>query len=150
MFLAMMLADLGAEVILISRPQRGMIDTHETILNRKKKSIMLDLKNSEDQQILKDLIRISDVFVDPYKPGTLERLCLSPEDCFGINPNLIFARVSSFGQKSLKAGHDINFLATSGILSFLTTKEGPVLPSNLIGDFASGALLSCIGILAAL
>lgn len=97
-----MLADLGADVIIISRPEGPAIsaDMSSNILNRGKKSLVLDLKSPEDMKAMRKLLDTSDVFIDSLRPGVLEKLGLGPDECLKSNSKLVYARISSFGQRS--------------------------------------------------
>ena len=123
-------------------------------LTRHKSSITLDLKASNGLSLLRDLLKSADVFLDPFRPGVLESLGLSPNELLASNPRLIIARLTGFrrdGPYSHMAGHDINYLAVSGILSQLGRKDGPPYPpANVLADFAGGGLMCAFGILAAL
>lgn len=116
--------------------------------------MQVNLKHQEGIQVLKHILKSSDVLLDPFRPGVLERLGLSPSELLKSNPRLIVARLTGFGQTgplSRMAGHDINYIAVSGILSMLGRKgDKPVFPANLLGDFAGGSLMCVIGILIAL
>jgi alpha-methylacyl-CoA racemase len=115
-FAGMMLADYGATVIRVDRT----VDFSTDVLNRHKRSIALNLKNPEAVVTLKRLLRDSDVLLDPYRPGVLESMGLGPDILLKVNPRLIIARLSGYGQTggwSKRAGHDINYLAISGALS---------------------------------
>ncbi|CAO1613377.1 unnamed protein product [Sympodiomycopsis kandeliae] len=153
----MILSDFGADVIRIDKVGSGI---NPDGLCRGKRSIALDPKNPKGYQVLRKLISQSDVVIDPFRPGVLERLKLGPEDCkvgyegSPANERLIFARLTGFqrqGPYAHMAGHDINYIALSGILSMLGTQGGPPQPpSNLLGDFAGGSLICLMGILLAL
>jgi alpha-methylacyl-CoA racemase len=154
-----MLADYGATVIRIDKAS----DAREGILSqdsltRGKKSIALDLQAKNAVDIARQLIAKSDVLLDPYRPGVLEKLGLGPEvfldDQNGLNKKLVFARLTGYGQHTTKsswAGHDINYLAEAGLLSMSGPADGPpAFTSNVLGDFASLALPAFAGILLAL
>ncbi|XP_036363826.1 alpha-methylacyl-CoA racemase isoform X2 [Octopus sinensis] len=150
-FCGMIMADFGARVIRIDRPQpQYSIDT----LGRGKESICVDMKKPSGTQIIKRLCETSDVLIEPFRTGVMEKYGLGPESLLSVNPRLIYTRLSGFGQNgslAKRVGHDINFLAISGLLSTLgRANERPHAPINLLGDFAGGSLLSLIGILLAL
>ncbi|KAI8096716.1 CoA-transferase family III domain-containing protein [Halteromyces radiatus] len=149
-FAGMILADFGAKVIRVDRPN----STHVDLLSRNKQSIALDMKNPASIQLFKSLITKADILLDPFRPGVMEKLGLGPSVLLEINPTLIFARLSGYGQtgsSSMAAGHDINYLAISGVLEMLGRKgEAPAFPMNLLADFAGGGLMCVMGILIAL
>jgi crotonobetainyl-CoA:carnitine CoA-transferase CaiB-like acyl-CoA transferase len=114
-FAGMILADFGAKVIRVDRPN----STHVDLLSRNKQSIALDMKNPVAIQVFKKLLTKADILLDPFRPGVMEKLGLGPRELHEINPRLIFARLSGFGQtgpSAMAAGHDINYLAISGVL----------------------------------
>ncbi|KAF9223849.1 CoA-transferase family III [Gyrodon lividus] len=155
-FSGLLLAHHGASVTRIDRPFASTNDA----LCEGKRSIVLDTKNTAGLAIAKHLIAQADVLIDPFRPGVLERLGLGPEvfhdseEKKGLNDKLIYARLAGFpreGPHASMAGHDINYIALSGILSMLPgTNEKPSFPLNLLGDFAGGGLLCATGILLAL
>ncbi|KRA28009.1 MULTISPECIES: CaiB/BaiF CoA transferase family protein [unclassified Nocardioides] len=152
-FGAMLLADLGADVVRIDRPQ-GAITAPSGPLDRGKRKVELDVKDADDLQTLLALVRSADVLIDPYRPGVTERLGLGPEALLSANPRLVYARITGWGQDgplAPRAGHDINYLALAGALSMVGRAESPpVPPAALLGDMAGGGLLMAFGILAAL
>jgi alpha-methylacyl-CoA racemase len=119
--------------------------------DRGKKSIRIDLKSRRGKAVLERMIRASDVLVDPYRPGVMEKLGLGPEEALQWNPRLIYGRLTGWGQEgpyASLAGHDINYIALSGALSLFRRKgESPLPPCNLLGDFAGGGMLCALGIL---
>ncbi|KAK7044254.1 hypothetical protein VNI00_007976 [Paramarasmius palmivorus] len=155
-FAGLILADNGASVIRIDRPGSISSDT----LCRGKRSIAINPKISSGKDTLLKLISSADVLIDPYRPGVLERLGLGPEVFLGtegkggLNPRLIYARMSGFprtGRQKDMAGHDINYLASSGVLSMLPgTPDRPAFPLNILADFAGGGLTCASGVLLAL
>ena len=152
-FAAMMLADAGAEVLRINRPGQSTEDAG--ILGRSRSaSITLDLKDPADLQIALDEIREADVLIEGFRPGVMERLGLGPESCLNVNRGLVYARVTGWGRTgplAASAGHDINYLAMTGVLrSIARDGETPVPPLNLVGDYGGGGMLLLNGILAAL
>lgn len=156
-FCAMMLADMGAEVIRIARrrgDEKPLVDEAFDILNRGRVTLELDLKNPQDKQILRELIEKADGLIEGYRPGVMERLGLGPDDCLGFNPGLVFGRITGWGQNgplANRAGHDINYLALSGALSTIGRKDsGPVPPLNMVADFGGGGMLLTVGMLSAL
>ncbi|SAM05623.1 hypothetical protein [Absidia glauca] len=148
-FAGMVLADFGAKVIRVDRPN----STHVDLLSRNKQSIALDMKNPVAIQVFKKLLTKADILLDPFRPGVMEKLGLGPRELHEINPRLIFARLSGFGQtgpSAMAAGHDINYLAISGVLEMLGRQGGaPAFPMNLLADFAGGGLMCVMGILMA-
>jgi alpha-methylacyl-CoA racemase len=159
-FCAMLLADMGAEVIRIDRKARGDLgldlgeDPRFDVLRRGRKSIVLDLKNMEGVATAKRLIAKADVVIEGFRPGTMERLGLGPDEFSRSNPRLVYGRMTGFGQEgpeAARAGHDINYIALAGVLSTIGRKgTAPVPPLNLIGDFGGGAMFLAFGIVAAL
>ncbi len=154
-FAAMMLADLGAEVIVIHRPGPPPALTGDSsLLDRGKKSITLDLKNKADQGVALKLIGTADALIEGFRPGVMERLGLGPGDCHARNPRLIYGRMTGWGQDgphAPRAGHDYNYIATSGA-AWYASEPGrpPIAPATLVGDIGGGALYLVAGILAAL
>jgi len=143
-FLGTILADFGADVVCIER-------TRSVLPSRGKRSILVDLKQPQTLQAVKSLCSKADVLIDPFRPGVMEKLGLGPEVLMALNPRLIFARLTGFGQKgayATMAGHDINYAAISGVLSMLGRKGSvPTPPVNLLADFAGGSFACAIGIL---
>lgn len=154
-FAGMLLADLGAEVICIDRPASKEVDPQSrrtNILQRGKKSIVLDLKRPACVQTALRLIASADVVIEGFRPGVMERLGLGPDICLEQNPALVFGRMTGWGQTgplALAAGHDINYIALSGALHAVGTSEQPIVPLNLVGDFGGGAMLLVAGVLSA-
>jgi alpha-methylacyl-CoA racemase len=157
-FGAMLLADLGAEVIRIDRPsalaQPLTGGTDSQVMGRGKRSIALDLKAPEQLDVARRLIDDADVLVDPYRPGVAERIGLGPEQCLERNPRLIYARMTGWGQDGPLAsasGHDLNYIALAGALHPMgAADEPPFPPLNLVGDFGGGGMLLGFGIACAL
>ncbi|KAL3041183.1 alpha-methylacyl-CoA racemase [Trematomus bernacchii] len=150
-FCGMILADFGAKVIRVDRTKTGMsLDTQA----RGKRSVAINLKTSEGVTLLKKLCLQSDVVLEPYRKGVMEKLGLGPQELLKENPRLIYARLTGYGQSgsyASAAGHDINYLAMSGLLSRLgRSGEKPYAPLNLIADFAGGGLSCALGIVLAL
>ncbi|XP_050308547.1 alpha-methylacyl-CoA racemase [Anthonomus grandis grandis] len=150
-FCGMVLADFGASVIKIDRA--GGMEEYDSLSNGKR-SLCVDLKSPEAITILKKLIQKSDVTLEPYRAGVMEKLGLGPQILMQENPRLIYARLTGYGQSgpySQKGGHDINYLALSGLLSLFGRKgENPIFPVNLAADFGGGGLMCALGILLAL
>jgi len=153
-FAAMWLADMGADVLRLDRPGQRWNQTRADILNRGRQSLALDLKKPGAASIAMRLVAGADVVIEGYRPGVMERLQLGPDICLAANPRLIYGRMTGWGQsgpRAQMAGHDINYIASSGLLATIGTQQGgPVPPLNLIGDFGGGSMLLIAGILAAL
>jgi alpha-methylacyl-CoA racemase len=150
----MVLADLGAEVVQVSRP--GMVEdvrTRTDILNRGKLSMAVDLKAEAGRDLILRLLEDSDVLIEGFRPGVAERLGLGPEECLGANSRLVYGRMTGWGQEgplAAAAGHDIDYIAVSGALGAIGPAEHPYPPLNLVGDFGGGSMLLLVGVLAAL
>jgi crotonobetainyl-CoA:carnitine CoA-transferase CaiB-like acyl-CoA transferase len=155
-FGCMVLADLGADVVRIDRPDRGRRQQLPPVdpLCRSRRSIRLDLKNAAGVDVLLRLVAGADVLVEAFRPGVAERLGFGPDVCAERNPGLVYARMTGWGQDgplAQTAGHDIDYVAVSGTLEPIGREgERPVPPLNLIGDFGGGGMLLVIGVLAAL
>ena len=156
-FCALMLSDMGADVIRVDRPLQGSVPTHPMdtdIITRGRGSVAVDLKHPDGAEVVRRLTDQADVIVEGFRPGVMERLGLGPDECRGRNPRLIYARMSGFGQDgplAQAAGHDINYLAAAGVLGALGPADGPpVHPLNLVGDFGGGGVLLAFAIAAAL
>ncbi|XP_047426596.1 alpha-methylacyl-CoA racemase [Mugil cephalus] len=150
-FCGMILADFGAKVISVNRTNVSMsVDTQA----RGKRSVAINLKTSQGVALLKKLCVQSDVVLEPYRKGVMEKLGLGPHELLTENPRLIYARLTGYGQSgpyATAAGHDINYLAMSGLLSRLgRSGEKPYAPLNLLADFAGGGLTCALGIVLAL
>ncbi|MEU0251897.1 CaiB/BaiF CoA-transferase family protein [Streptomyces sp. NPDC006184] len=155
-FAAMLLADLGADVVRVDRPGGpGLaIDPAYDVTNRNKRSVMVDLKAPDGPARVLDLAERADILVEGYRPGVAERLGIGPEDCHARNPRLVYGRMTGWGQDgplARRAGHDIAYIALTGTLG-LTGRPGepPAAPANLLGDYAGGSLYLVVGVLAAL
>ncbi|XP_035218038.1 alpha-methylacyl-CoA racemase-like [Stegodyphus dumicola] len=150
-FCGMILRDHGASVTRIDRPGA---DINVDSLSRGKRSFVIDLKNSKSASVVSRLCSNADVLLEPFRPGVMEKYKLGPSELCKINPRLIYARLTGFGQNgpfSKMAGHDINYIAISGVLSVLgRSGEKPSPPINLLGDFAGGGLICALGICLAL
>jgi alpha-methylacyl-CoA racemase len=153
-FTAMMLSDLGAEVIRVDRLSHKGTGHRANVLNRGRKSIAVDLKNPRGVETTLRLIEQADVVLEGFRPGVMERLGLGPEKCLSVNPRLIFGRMTGWGQTgplSQAAGHDINYISIAGALGAMGYADRPPAPPlNLVGDFGGGAMYLLTGILAAL
>jgi alpha-methylacyl-CoA racemase len=146
----MLLADLGADVVRIDRP--GTVS--DQVLSRGKRSIALDLKRPDDIALAMDLADRAELLVEGYRPGVMERLGLGPDILIGRNPALVYGRMTGWGQTgplSHTAGHDINYLALTGVLHAIGPADAPPPPPlNLVADFGGGSLYLVMGLLAAL
>ncbi|MCW2666377.1 MAG: L-carnitine dehydratase/bile acid-inducible protein [Frankiales bacterium] len=153
-FCAMMLADLGADVVRVDRPGGGSGGARESLLNRGRRSVVLDLKKPAGFDALLQLVDTADVLLEGYRPGVTERLGVGPDVCLERNPRLVYARMTGWGQQgplSQAAGHDIGYIARTGALHMLGKAGGPPEPpANLLGDFGGGGMLMGFGICAAL
>ncbi len=154
-FAAMMLAEMGAEVIVIHRPGAGNpVAGAQNLLDRGKRSIVLDLKTTADIAIARALIERADALIEGFRPGVMERLGLGPETMQAANPRLVYGRMTGWGQdgpRAHEAGHDLNYIATSGALWYAGAPgTPPQTPATLVGDVGGGALYLVAGMLAGL
>ena len=153
-FCAMMLADAGATVLRIDRPGAGRGRPEQELLNRGRRSAVLDLKHPRAVDALLRLIDAADVLLEGLRPGVTERLGAGPGVCLRRNPRLVYARMTGWGQDgplSATVGHDIGYIARTGALHALGRAGGPPeFPANLLGDFGGGGMLMAYGICAAL
>lgn len=153
---AMILADLGADVVRVDRPIMGLdvLEGKPDHLIRNRRSIVADLKSEEGKSTVSKLIAKADVLLEGYRPGVAERLGLGPAECRLVNDRLIYGRMTGWGQdgpRASRAGHDINYISITGALHAIGTAGGkPVAPLNLVGDFGGGSMLLLVGILSAL
>lgn len=155
---AMLLAEMGATVIRIDRVQAADLGTprelkHDLLL-RSRPAIALDLKDPNAIEAVLHLVASADALIDPFRPGVLERLGLGPDACLQRNPRLVFGRMTGWGQSgpmASRAGHDLNYIALTGVLDAIGRKgELPTPPMNLMGDYGGGALYLALGMVAAL
>jgi alpha-methylacyl-CoA racemase len=154
-FCAMMLADMGADVVRVERPGSEEQESPNIgPLLRNRRSVALDLKHAAAIDALLALVSRSDVLIEGFRPGVAERLGFGPEVCLERNPRLVYGRMTGWGQDgplAQAAGHDINYIALAGALHLIGPRGGkPVPPLNLVGDFGAGAMLLGMGVLAAL
>ena len=150
-FASMMLADHGAEVIRVERP--GNLAIPNDPLTRSRRSIALDLKSAAGRDVVRKLAARADGLVEGYRPGVMERLGLGPEMLLGDNPGLVYGRVTGWGQDGPladAAGHDLNYLALTGLLHGIGPTERPVVPINYLADFAGGGMMLAFGMVAAI
>lgn len=156
-FAAMMLADMGADVIKVDRASRARGGNPDAppadVLHRNRQSIGVDLKHPDGIETVLRLVEQADVLIEGFRPGVCERLGIGPDECFARNPKLVFGRMTGWGQDGSmapRAGHDINYVALSGTLAMVgRANEAPVPPINLVGDFGGGGMLLAVGVLAA-
>src|SRR5205807_2226779 len=149
-FAAMMLADMGAEVVRIDRPGRATPGGEKDVLNRGRRSVAIDLKQPDGVATVLRLVEQADALLEGFRPGVMERLGLGPDECLARNPRLVFGRMTGWGQDgplAQAAGHDINYIALAGVLNnFVRTGQAPTPPLNLVGDFGGGGLLLAFGV----
>ncbi|MGK5632279.1 CaiB/BaiF CoA transferase family protein, partial [Streptomyces sp. URMC 123] len=155
-FAAMLLGDLGADVVRVDRPGGGelAVAPEADVINRNKRSVLLDLKSAEGRRAALDLVARADVLIEGYRPGVAERLGVGPAECHARNPRLVYGRMTGWGQEgplAERAGHDIGYIAVTGALGLSGPADGPpAFPANLLGDYAGGSLYLVVGVLAAL
>ncbi|WAH96306.1 CaiB/BaiF CoA transferase family protein [Arthrobacter sp. MMS18-M83] len=156
-FCCMLLADMGAEVIRVERPQRperlAQARARDTF-GRGRQSVVADLKDDAGKRLARELAVRADVLVESFRPGVMERLGLGPEDLMPHNPALVYARMTGWGQDgplAATAGHDINYIAMAGALEPMgRAGQAPVVPLSLVGDFGGGGMFLALGIVSAL
>ncbi|MFI0483440.1 CaiB/BaiF CoA transferase family protein [Actinomadura sp. 9N215] len=156
-FAAMLLADLGADVIRVDRASAvrdGASAGGTDFTNRGKRSIAVDLKSDRGRDVVLRLVERSDVLIEGFRPGVTERLGVGPDDCLARNPRLVYGRMTGWGQEgplSATAGHDVAYIAVTGALHAIGRADGPPqVPINLLGDFAGGSMYLVVGVLSAL
>ncbi|SOE65906.1 Crotonobetainyl-CoA:carnitine CoA-transferase CaiB [Burkholderia sp. D7] len=155
---AMLLADLGATVLRIDRRQPVKLGIERplryNLLLRNRKTIALDLKDPAAIELVLTLVAGADALIEGFRPGVTERLGLGPRDCLERNPNLAYGRITGWGQEgplALYAGHDLNYIAITGVLNAIGRfGQPPSIPLNLIGDYAGGSMYLAMGLLAAI
>lgn len=156
-FAAMLLSDLGAEVVRVDRAQSARGGNPEAppadVLLRGRQSIAVDLKHADGVETVLRLVERADVLIEGFRPGVCERLGIGPDVCLERNPGLVYGRMTGWGQDgpmAERAGHDINYIALSGTLSMIgRSGDRPVPPINLVGDFGGGGMMLAFGVLAA-
>lgn len=154
-FCGMLLADLGADVVLVERdlppgPKADLVDTG--LLRRGRRSVIVDLKTDGGRDVVHALAREAEVLFEGMRPGVAERLGIGPESCLAANRALVYGRMTGWGQDgplASRAGHDLNYISLTGALHAIG-REAPTAPLNLVGDFGGGAMMLAVGILAAL
>ncbi len=157
-FAAMLLSDMGAEVIRVERAQsvRGPAPEtpHYDVMLRNRRNVALDLKHPDGVATLLDLVEGADALIEGFRPGVMERLGIGPEQCHARNPKLVFGRMTGWGQEgpyAQAAGHDINYISLAGALAhFRRAGEAPLPPLNMVGDFGGGGMFLAYGVVCAL
>lgn len=156
-YAAMLLSDLGAEVVRVDRPNaaaKAGDDARKDVLARGRRSIAVDLKTAAGIQVVLRLVDRADALLDPFRPGAAERMGVGPEVCLARQPGLVYARMTGWGQTgplAHHAGHDINYVALAGALAHIgRSGQAPVPPLNLVGDMAGGGLFLAFGVVCAL
>jgi alpha-methylacyl-CoA racemase len=155
-FAAMMLSDMGAEVLRVDRPGTalmGAVDPRHDTLHRGRRSVLLDVRDRRGLAALLTLVERADVLLETFRPGVAERLGFGPEVCAERNERLVYARMTGWGQDgplAQTAGHDLTYIARTGALAAIGVPQHPTVPLNLIGDFGGGGAFCVIGITAAL
>ncbi len=157
-FAAMLLSDMGAEVLRVDRAQnvRGGSPDHPPIdlLNRGRRSVGIDLKHPDGVETVLKLVEKADALIEGFRPGVAERLGIGPDDCRARNPKLVYGRMTGWGQDgpyAQAAGHDINYISLAGALDAIGRRgEAPVPPLNLVGDFGGGGMFLAFGVVCAL
>lgn len=158
-FCAMLLSDLGADIIRVDRTVgAGLVgpnaDFRVELLHRGRRSVAVDLKHAEGAEVVLTLVEGADALIEGFRPGVTERLGIGPEACFARNPGLVYGRLTGYGQTgpdAQRVGHDLNYVAQSGVLSMIGRRhQPPTPPLSLIGDFGGGGFPLALGIVSAL
>ena len=158
-FCAMLLADLGADVIRLDRSSGAALvgpnaDFRTEVMHRGRRSVALDLKNPRGREVVLNLVAEADGLIEGFRPGVTERLGIGPDECLAVNPRLVYGRMTGFGQDgplAQAAGHDLNYVAQSGLLSLIGRRgQPPTPPLSLVGDFGGGGMMLALGMLAAI
>jgi alpha-methylacyl-CoA racemase len=149
----MLLSDLGADVVRVDRPEEDLRPTHAVLL-RGRRSVVADLKSADGLAVVLALVDRADILVEGFRPGVAERLGFGPDVALERNPRLVYGRMTGWGQDgpyAALAGHDLTYLAVSGVLDAFAGADGrPVPPLNLLGDFGGGGMLLALGVVSAL
>jgi len=157
-FAAMLLADLGATVVRVDRPEPAKLGIERplkfNLLLRNRQNLSVDLKSERGRELVLRLASKADGLIEGFRPGVTERLGLGPEDCWQRNARLVYGRMTGWGQDgplALAAGHDLNYIAVTGVLDWIGREgERPTPPLNLVGDFGGGGLYLALGLVAAI
>jgi alpha-methylacyl-CoA racemase len=152
-FCAMLMADMGAEILRIERREPADAHTALAALNRGRRSVAVGLKKPAAAEALLPIVERADALIEGFRPGVMERLGLGPEVCLERNPRLVYGRMTGWGQEgplSSAPGHDLNYIALTGALAAIGPAERPVPPLNLLGDFGGGAMFLAFGVVCAL
>ena len=157
-FAGMLLADMGADVLVVDRPAATDLGLErkrsESVMMRGKRSVTLDLKSPSAPEIVFSLLSKTDALIEGMRPGVMEKLGIGPDAALARNPRLVYGRMTGWGQDgplAARAGHDINYIALSGVLHAIGRRgEAPVPPLNLVGDFGGGGMLLGFGVACAL
>ena len=159
-YAAMVLADMGAEVIRIDRPSAvpppgaDQQARNGEVTLRGRRNIAVDLKHPEGRETLLELVAAADVLIEGFRPGVMERLGLGPAECLARNPRLVYGRLTGYGQEgplAQAAGHDLNYIAFAGALAhFGRPAEKPSMPLNMVGDYGGGSMFMLFGVMCAL
>jgi alpha-methylacyl-CoA racemase len=155
-YAAMLLADMGAEVVRVERPgpAASNVPPDKDVLRRNRRSIIVDLRHHDGVETVLSMAAKADVLLEGFRPGVTERLGLGPADCWSVNPRLVYGRMTGWGQSgplARAAGHDIGYIAVTGALGSIgRAGQGPLPPVNFLGDFGGGSMFLVIGVLGAL
>jgi len=153
-FCGMVLADLGAEVVRINRPAEVGGPASNPVLDRGRRNLAVDLKSPAGVEAVRRLVDTADAVIEGFRPGVMERLGFVPDELRATNPRLVVGRMTGYGQtgpEAQTAGHDIDYIARSGVLGAIGRAGGrPMMPLNLVGDFGGGGMLLAVGVLAAI